>query len=651
MTTKYRAAQFVPAKQVHIEDSFWSRYVQLIRDVVIPYQWEAINDRVEGAEPSHAVQNFKIAAGLAEGEFYGFVFQDTDVAKWLEAVAYLLKKKEDKELEAIADAMIDIIGQAQQASGYLNTYFTIKAPEGKWTNLAECHELYTAGHMIEAGVAYFAATGKKQLLNIVCKIADDIAKVFGDGPNQIAGYDGHQEIELALVKLYHATNNDDYLQLSKYFIDKRGTNNFFFEEAERRGNTSIWSNNPIHVDPAYYQAHLPVREQTVAVGHAVRVVYMLAGMIDVAKETGDQSLIDASKTLWNNIATKQMYITGAIGSMAPGEAFSVDYDLPNDTVYAETCASIGLIFAAKRMLELETKSEYADVMERALYNTVIAGMALDGKHFFYVNPLEVSPEQCHGHNKNYNHIKPVRQEWFGCACCPPNLARLIASLGNYIYSVKERTIFSHLFIGGTTEFKFDEQHVVLHQQSQLPQLGNVKYEINTQQKIELALAIRIPNWSSNTIIKANGESISITNLLKDGYAVINRVWQDGDTIEVDFDMSIQRVRSHPRVKANAGKAALQRGPLVYCIEEIDNGKMLHNITLPEDTLLEPVFNDQLAGGVYTIRGNGLKKSDEWSDSLYIANNRHNNEELELTFIPYYTWANRGEGEMMVWIRE
>lgn len=646
------ANSFVSMKQVNIDDSFWGQYTQLVRDVVVPYQWEAINDRVEGAEKSHAVQNFKIAAGLAEGEFYGFVFQDTDVAKWLEAVGYLLMKQPNPELEAIADEMIDIIEKAQQPDGYLNTYFTIKAPEDKWKNLTEAHELYTAGHMIEAAVAYYEATGKTKLLDIVCRFADHIAEVFGDGPDQLPGYDGHQEIELALVKLYHATGNEKYLNLSKYFIDMRGTNNFFEEEAEKRGWTSIWHKNRIHIDKKYFQVHKPVREQAEAVGHAVRVVYMLSGMIDIARETNDETLLNASRTLWNNIVGKQMYITGGIGSMVHGEAFSVDYDLPNDTVYAETCASIGLIFSAQRMLQLEPHAHYADVMERALYNTVISGMALDGKHFFYVNPLEVFPSQCHGHNHNYNHIKPVRPEWYGCACCPPNLARLLSSLGDYLYSVNNDTIYSHLFIGGKTQVELNGNSIELTQVSELPWQGKVLYEVSVDGPVSFGLAVRIPGWSDHASIYVNGEEIELSGLMKDGYAVIHREWKNGDKVELKLDMSIKRMKSHPKIRANAGKVALQRGPIVYCIEEADNGGNLQHVRLPKNAELKLAFNDELAGGVVTIEADGLiEEASDWSDELYAANAELQQKPKKLTFIPYYTWANRGEGEMMVWVKE
>ncbi|WP_054028434.1 glycoside hydrolase family 127 protein [Bacillus sp. FJAT-28004] len=643
----------VSLKQVNIQDSFWNYYINLVRDVVVPYQWDAINDRVEGAERSGAVRNFKIAAGLEKGDFYGFVFQDTDVAKWLEAVAYLLETKPDAGLEQIADEMIDIIGKAQQPDGYLNTFYTIKEPGKKWTNLTECHELYTAGHMIEAGVAYYKATGKKKLLEIVCRIADDIAVVFGDGPRQIAGYDGHQEVELALVKLYETTGDRKYLELSSYFIDKRGQQpSFFEEEADRRGRTSHWSNNKIHIEPEYFQAHLPVRDQEAAVGHAVRVVYMLAGMADVARETGDESLLEACRRLWDNIASKQMYITGGIGSMAHGEAFSFDYDLPNDTVYSETCASIGLIFFAHRMLQLEPNSRYADVMERALYNTVIAGMSRDGRHFFYVNPLEVTPDVCEGRNKNFNHVKPVRQEWFGCACCPPNIARLLASLGEYLYSTKGNTIYLNLYIGGDMELSLGDAKIKLNQQSSMPWTGSARFEVTLDEPAAFTLALRIPDWSSEAAVFVNGEAYSITNQIVDGYARIDRQWTSGDVVELTLDMSILRVRSHPLVKQNAGKVALQRGPLVYCIEEADNGKQLQQLLLPQDAQLEETFVDHLIGGIQVIKAQALKlQFEDWGTQLYRSNAETALEMADVTFIPYYAWANRGKGEMAVWVKE
>ncbi|WP_337099738.1 glycoside hydrolase family 127 protein [Paenibacillus sp. YIM B09110] len=640
-------------QDVQIKDDFWSYYIDLVRDVVVPYQWDALNDRIDSAEPSRAIANFKIAAGEAEGSYHGMVFQDSDVAKWLEAVGYLLLTRKDPALEQIADDIIDTIAKAQHPDGYLNTYYTLKEPGKKWTNLTECHELYCAGHMIEAGVAYYKGTGKRKLLDVCCRMADDIAVVFGDGAGQIAGYDGHQEIELALVKLYEATGENKYLELSRYFIDKRGQKPSFFQaEAEARGWTSHWHNGRLQLDDAYFQAHVPVREQDVAIGHAVRVVYMLAGMADVARETNDQSLVDACSKLWDNIVSKQMYVTGGIGSMANGEAFSIDYDLPNDTAYSETCAAIGLIFFAHRMLQIEPNSRYADVLERALYNTVIAGMSRDGKHFFYVNPLEVTPEVCDGNNKTYNHVKPVRQQWFGCACCPPNIARLLASLGEYMYAVKGSTIYSHLYIGGEATLQVEGTSVQLTQKSSMPWSGNVSYEVKPAAPTKFALALRLPDWSASATITVNGKPYAYEDKIEGGYAIVEKTWSSGDVVELVLDMPVMRVRSNPLVKYNAGKVALQHGPLVYCVEEADNGAGLGSIMLPVDSELRVSFDKGLAGGLQVISAQALKlEYKQWGTQLYRTDSSAYLAPAEVKFIPYYAWANRGKGEMAVWVKE
>ncbi|GIO29848.1 MULTISPECIES: glycoside hydrolase family 127 protein [Paenibacillus] len=639
---------------VNIDDPFWSYYLDLVRNVVVPYQWEALNDRVNSAEPSGAVANFKIAAGMMVGEFYGMVFQDSDVAKWLEAVAYLLETRPDPDLEGIADGMIDIIELAQQDDGYVNTYFMLKEPGARWTNLAECHELYCAGHLIEAGVAYYRATGKRKLLDVVVRFADYIDSVFGTKPGKLRGYDGHQEIELALVKLYEVTGNERYLNLSAYFLNERGQKPSFFEQQlhERGGQTHFPGLN-MATDLEYNQSHLPVREQDKAVGHAVRLVYMLAGMADVAARKHDQEMLDACMRLWDNIVSRQMYITGGIGSMVHGEAFSYDYDLPNDTVYAETCASIGLIFFAHRMLQTTKDAQFADVMERALYNTVIAGMSRDGKHFFYVNPLEVNPKSCGGNNKNYDHVKPVRQEWFGCACCPPNIARLLSSLGSYIYSVHEDTIYHHLYIGGEANLKVNGTNVVLKQESRYPWQGDIKIEVVPEKKQDFAVALRVPRWSGgNASICVNGRAIPAEQLkVVNGYAVIQREWSPSDVIALSLEMPIMRVHSHPAVQANAGKVAIQRGPLVYCLEEADNGNHLHQLVLPKKGGLS-LLEEGILGGMIAIEADALRLNEEtWDGALYSERELPDYRPAKAKFIPYYAWANRGEGEMRVWVRE
>jgi len=638
--------------QVRISDRFWLEYVNLVRDVVVPYQWEALNDRIPDAEPSRAVRNFKIAAGEEQGEFYGMVFQDSDVGKWLEAVGYLLASRPDPELEKTADALIDTIAKAQQPDGYLNTYFTLKEPEGRWTNLAECHELYCAGHLMEAAVAYYEGTGKRKLLDVMCRYADYIDTVFGPEPGKLQGYDGHQEVELALVKLYKATYNENYLRLGKFFIDQRGAKPNFYEiQLKERGGQVHYPQLDIARHLPYSQSHLPVREQDTAEGHAVRVVYMCAGMADIARETGDRSLLEASRRLWKNIVDRRMYITGGIGSMEKGESFTFDYDLPNDTVYAETCASIGLIFFAHRMLQLEPKSEYADTMERALYNTVLSGMSKDGRHFFYVNPLESYPA-AHGKNAIYDHVKPERQGWFGCACCPPNVARLLGSLGQYIYTLRDDTLFAHLYIGSRMQWSVDDGSVAIEQETGYPWEGDVRFRVTTDKPSAFSLALRIPDWCDEYLVRVNGELLGPDeSRLVDGYETISRRWSDGDTVELVMSMPAKRMFGHPLIRQTAGKTAVQRGPLVYCLEEADNGPHLHEVVLPKHAKLAYEFDADLLGGIGVVTAEGARmKRTAQAERLYEPDVSHRPEPVALRFIPYYAWANRGQGEMAVWIR-
>ncbi|MGF7048661.1 DUF1680 family protein [Paenibacillus sp. DS2015] len=647
---------YVPLKNVRIEDSFWSGYDKLVRDVVIPYQWEALNDRIEDAEPSFAIRNFRIAAGKEEGNFEGFVFQDSDLAKWLEAVAYSLTRHSDPSLEAIADEAIDLIGEAQQADGYINTYFTIEAPDKRWTNLTECHELYVAGHLIEAAVAYYNATGKVKFLDIVSRFVDYIGNVFGTEQGQIQGYDGHQEIELALVKLYKATGEAKYLQLSQYFLDQRGQEpSFFVEEWEKRGRSSYWqpelTGEKSRPDLKYTQSHAPVREQKEAHGHAVRAVYMYTAMADIAAQSGDAGMLAACHILWDNMVHKQMYITGGIGSTHHGEAFTFDYDLPNDTVYAETCASIGLIFFAQRMLQIEPNSEYADVIERALYNNVIGSMSLDGKHYFYVNPLEVWPQASEG-NPGKHHVKSVRQKWFGCSCCPPNVARLVASLGEYLYTVSESELYVHQYIGGTASASIAGQHVELRQETNYPWDGKIDIHVSPERASSFTLGLRIPGWCQSATLRINGEEIVLGEVVHNGYARMERTWRKGDIVQLELNMDIQLIQSHPELRANAGKVAIQRGPLVYCVEEIDNGAPLASMTLTTNSQLTARFDPNLLGGRMVIEGEGMvDEPNDWGNCLYRPLSASSTSKpVKLVAVPYNSWGNREPGEMTVWIR-
>lgn len=642
--------------RVKIRDSFWSVYTGLVRDVVIPYQWEALNDRIEGAIPSRAVHNFRIAAGVEEGTFGGFVFQDSDLYKWLEALAYRLAENPDAEWERIADYMFGLIESAQEESGYLQTYFQIKDPGAKWTNLGEAHELYCAGHYIEAAVAYWQATGKRKALDIAVKLADCIDRTFGPEEGQIHGYDGHQEIELALVKLYRATGEKRYLKLALYFIDERGQSpSFLIEEWEKRGHASVWHEGKGRKpDPNYFQAHLPVREQQDAVGHAVRAVYMYAAMADLAGLTGDETLLDACRTLWKSITAKRMYVTGGIGSTHHGEAFTADYDLPNESAYAETCASIGLVFFAERMLALEAKAEYADVLERALYNTVIAGMALDGKHYFYVNPLEVWPAACES-NPGLHHVKPVRQPWFGCSCCPPNAARLLASLGRYIYTIDDaaRTVYAHLYIGSEAELTVGGTAFSLVQKTDMPWHGAVTFAIGPlPSPASFTLALRIPAWCGGETpeVRVNGEAVTV-EIDADGYLKLHRTWADGDEVQLGLPMPTLRLAAHPEVRAAVGKIALQRGPLIYCLEEADNAVPLQAISLPADSRLMTEPADDLFPGAVALKGEGCRDPQQVPDgSLYLSVTEWRTEPVSVRAIPYALWGNRAAGEMTVWVR-
>lgn len=641
------------ASKIQIHDPFWSEYIRLVREVMVPYQWEALNDRIEGAEPSHAIRNFKIAAGREEGEFYGMVFQDSDVGKWLEAVAYLLEAKRDSALEEIADEVIELLIAAQRGDGYLNTYFMLKEPGKEWSNLAECHELYCAGHLIEAATAYYRATGKRKLLDAVSRYADYIETVFGTEPGKLQGYDGHQEIELALVKLFHATGNEKYLQLSQYFLNQRGQPPHFFEqEWEKRGRTLHFPQLSMVHDHLYSQSHLPVREQTTAEGHAVRLVYMCTAMADIAIETNDKGMLAACRKLWDNIVNKRMYITGGIGSMEQGESFTADYDLPSDLAYAETCASVGLIFFARRMLALDHNSKYADVMERALYNTVISGMSLDGTKFFYVNPLEVYPEVL-GKNKNYNHVKAERQGWFTCACCPPNVARLLASLGDYIYSSQGDTLYVELYIGGRTETVINGIPVVIEQFSNYVTDGKVRLVLAPEQEGGFTVALRMPDWCNEVKATVNGRSQTFNTANNDGYIHLTNKWKSGDTIELCFAMPVKRMKGHPHIRQIFSKVALQRGPFVYCLEEADNGKRLYQLRLPVEMECTLAEESGFPKGIKTISVSGKRIQQEvgWGEELYGSGSSLSSQEMQLKFIPYFTWANRGEGEMSVWIGE
>lgn len=636
-------------KQVNITDRFWAHYQALLREVVLPYQWEALNDRVEGAEPSHCIHNLKVAAGDIEGTYEGPVFQDHGILTWLEAVGGSLAHHPDAKLEALADEAIDLLARVQRPDGYLNSYFIVHAPEERWTNLMECHELFCAGHLIEAAVAYTQATGKQKFLQIARNYADYIDTVFGPEDGKCKGYPGHQEIEIALLKLYHATGEANYLRLSQFFIDQRGCEPYYFmQETERLGGKRYWAVQDF-MTPDYFQAHQPVREQKMAVGHAVRAVYQYAAMAELAAETGDAALATACRTLFDHITQKQMYITGGIGSTHVGEAFTFDYDLPNDVIYQETCASIGLVFFASRMLLLERNARYADIIEQALYNSVLSGISRDGKSFFYVNPLETWPE-ANEKNPDRAHVKAERQPWFSCACCPPNIARTIASVGQYLYSTNDRGVFVNLYVGSSFSFLQNGEEIRLVQEEEYLRDGSASITIKTEHPVRFALSLRKPGWCRNFGIRVNGEPVQQT-VQAPGYMTLEREWAKDDRIELQMEMQVVAMHAHPLVRVDAGRIALVRGPLVYCLEEVDNGGVLAALSISAQQTFSACPHPDLPDGVLSVCGEALREDESLWDSRTLYAPVGNRVPVRFCAVPYALWGNRGKGEMLVWVRE
>ncbi|MGN0524096.1 MAG: glycoside hydrolase family 127 protein [Eubacterium sp.] len=635
----YKFSKHIALNKISIKDDFWSSKLELVRKEVIPYQYKALNDMIEGADKSYCIENFikadKIAKQIRNGEavptypvdkwcydlnnsnenaFHGWVFQDSDVYKWIEAVGYSLLNYPDEGLEKKAKECIDIICKAQLDNGYLDTLYIINNPNEIFSNLKDFHELYCFGHLTEGAISFYNATGDDKLLNVAIKFADLICDTFGK--DKIKGYPGHEIAEMALVKLYDLTNNKKYLDMAEFFIDERGKKPYYYD--------IVLGKKTVNDNYHYNQAHIQPRLQKEAVGHAVRGVYLYSGMADVAKRCNDSGLYSACVDLMDNIINKKMYITGGIGANVDGESFSFNYDLPNDLAYSETCASIGLIFFARRMLEIQPNSQYADTVERALYNTVLSGMAQDGKSFFYVNPLEVLPEASHKDSRK-RHIKPVRQKWFSCACCPPNLARLISSLGEYCFTENDDCIYIHQYIGA--DIKAENAQISIR--SNYVTDGRVK--INISPKSSTRLALRIPGW-------ADKHSISVPAEIIDGYAYIN-VDKDMEII-AEFELKPRLVRCSNRVRANVGRAAVMRGPLVYCVEEVDNGKNLQMLSIDDS----PDFK---VNGENIVVNGYREKEDRQLYSTYYQPIKN---PVKITFIPYYKWGNRGENEMSVYIR-
>ena len=555
------------------------------------------------------------------------VFWDSDVAKVLEGMAEMLMIHPDPAMEKELDELVDLIVSAQQDDGYLNVHFTVVEPEKRWSNLGDWHELYCAGHLIEAAVAHFQATGSRKFLEAMCRYADYIASAFGPAPGQKRGYPGHEEIELALVKLYRATGEKRYLNLAKFFIDERGAAPNYFLETEKSLAPEQLPNR---------QAHKPVREQEQAVGHAVRAVYLYCGMVDVAVETGDSTLLDAAIRLFDNLSQRRMYITGGIGSTSIGEAFTVDFGLPNDTAYAESCPAIGLAFFAKRLLDVTKEGKYADVLERVLYNNGLSGISLIGDEFFYANLLEVN-------DATYEHgvTCKKRQKWFGCSCCPTNYCRFLPQLGMLCCKAGEK--YLRIDIPAAARISNDAYDVRID--------GNYPYDGNITVTIArggaFTLALRIPGWCANWSVELNG--VAADKVLEASYLKMTREWKSGDRVTLKLEMKPEVIYPHPEIAADAGKAAIQRGPLVYCLESVDNpGVSLPNVILPS----VPEFHLGKASGLpedtVAIRCRAKEETSS-SDALY-RNTPPECHDVDLCFIPYALWQNRGESSMQVFVR-
>jgi hypothetical protein len=549
---------------------------------------------------------------------------DSDLYKALEAAAYSLATHPDAGLELRVETLIAKLAAAQQQDGYLNSYYTVVEPERRWTNLRDNHELYCAGHLFEAAVAHYRATGRRSFLDVATKLADNIDRTFGPGKRM--GYPGHPEIELALVKLEQVTGERRYFELARFFVEARGRQ-FFAEE----------HGIPLErYDGSYWQDDVPIVEHRGIKGHAVRAAYLLSGATDVVAETGDAGLLRMLRRVWRNTTERNLYVTGGIGPSAHNEGFTEDYDLPNLTAYQETCASVALAQWSHRLALLHGDAGYADVMERSLYNGVLAGVSLDGTRFFYVNPLESRGAH-------------QRSEWFGCACCPPNVARTLASLGGYAYAHDERAVHVNLYVQGETSVQLADGPVKVRVATDYPWDGKVKLvpEFSGSRKFELRL--RVPGWCEGARVSVNGMRIE-EPVVGRGYIRLSRTWRSGDVVELDLPMPVRRMVANPKVTANAGRVAFQRGPLVYCFEQRDQAVALQAVSVPRAAEFIAEHDPQLLGGVVTLRGWGRKMPElDWRGQLYQA--AAEPVQVPLIAVPYYAWANREARAMRVWVPE
>lgn len=608
--------------KIIITDELFKNLQTKVREKMLPHQWLALNDKFDGEQKSHAVRNLKIAASHDEKSApmveYGDFAKESDLCKWMEAVSYSLADFKDEKLESIMDELSDLFEKAQANDGYLNTYYLAKGEKQRFTCLSEMHELYCAGHLIEAAVAYYNATGKTVLLNAVKKYADYLCEVFGEKGKKAGCYGGHEEIELALVKLFEATGDEKYFDLAKRFVLIRGEKPSPLESEQGFRKGSKW------FDLDYYQADSPIKEQSVALGHAVRAVYFYCGATDVARITGDEKLFLSLKKIWRDLVGTKMYVTGGIGSEVRGERFGKGFDLPEFTAYNETCASIGLALWCRRMLKIEQNPEYADVMERALYNTVLSGVSHDGERYFYVNPLRVIPEVDESRS-DCEHVKTERVNWFGCACCPPNIARTLSSAGEFAWCETKNELRLELWIG--SRYKSENCEAELN-----GSLFEGKFTLN--KKTHKKVKIRLPYWADEVVV--NGEKAVLS---ESGYYELK---SDYNEIVIKFSPKI--VYPSPLNYYSAGRVALSYGPFVYCLEETDNGKNLAGLKIDKNARVEVSYEKGFSAHVLKVKG------ERFTHGKAYSYNEPESTPCVLTFVPYCDWNNRGKGEMSVFVR-
>lgn len=622
--------------RVSFDAGFWKSWSETVRDVTIPTQHMRLGEEgflevLDFDKPAGPLARPIQPSGLSMQHFF-----DSDFGKWIEAASYTLKNSPDADIEAKIDAIVEKLARGQMADGYLNSWFIRREPEKRWTNLRDLHEMYSMGHLLEGAVAYYEATGKRRFLDVMIRAVDHIIDTFGTEPGKLRGYDAHEEIELALVKLYRVTGDPRHLELATYFVDERGRMpSYFDEEARLRGEDPA---DYVYETHAYSQAHMPVREQTQVVGHAVRAMYLFSAMADLAYENDDPTLKEACDRLFDNLTRRQLYVTGGIGPSASNEGFTREFDLPNATAYAETCAAVALGFWSHRMAQIDLDGRFTDMLETVLFNGALSGISRDGEHYFYENVLE-----SHGRNR--------RWKWHYCPCCPTNIARFIASLGQYFYSAKDGGIAVHLYGASTAELEAGGRFLRLRQDTVYPWEGDVRLSVGLSAPASLTFRLRIPGWCRNARIFVNGEDAGAVACAVKGYAAITREWQDGDEIRLCLEMPVERLYAHPAVGEDARRVALRRGPVVYCVEETDAGTQPQRLRIPRDAPLAARFDGELLGGAVVLEGDALEAdAGDWSDTLY-RTAPPSLRPKAFKAIPYHLWANRDVGAMQVWLTE